>query len=53
MCVSVVSGKFVKLSRKFYFPVHVGEVIDSNNLVFSQERIMLSLILWDKTTIYS
>ena len=51
MCV--ISGKFVKLSRKFYFPVNAGEVIDSNILLFFQEKIMLSLILWDKTNIYS
>lgn len=35
MCV--ISSKFVKLNRKFYFPVDVGEVIDSNNFVFFQE----------------
>lgn len=51
MCV--ISGTFVKLSRKLYFLVDVGEVIDSNDLVFFQEKIMFSLILWAKTTIYS
>lgn len=35
MCV--ISSKFVKLNRKFYFPVDVEEVIDSNNFVFFQE----------------
>lgn len=39
MCVHmcVISNKFVELSRKFYFPVDVGEVVVPNNFVFFQE----------------
>lgn len=55
MCVHmcVISSKFVKLSRKFYFPVDVGEVIDPNSFVFFS-AIKSSLVLHlGKTCIYS